>query len=78
LRDGESRVVTWPEVDEKMAALAVEYGNHWRKGIGQAAARESLARDVVHRLECLGLLAIRRGEIVPRPAIARYAIGDQT
>jgi uncharacterized protein (TIGR02678 family) len=77
LRTGESRGVTWSEVDEKMASLVAEYGDHWRKGIGQAAAREALARDVVHRLECLGLASIRRGEIVPRPAIARYAIGGQ-
>jgi uncharacterized protein (TIGR02678 family) len=78
LRAGNNGGVTWSEIDEKMAALAAEYGGRWRKGIGQAAARESLARDVVHRLECLGLLTIRRGEIVPRPAIARYAIEGET
>jgi uncharacterized protein (TIGR02678 family) len=78
LRAGEHGGVTWPEVDEKMAELTALHGDHWRRGIGQAAARESLARDVVHRLESLGLLSIRRGEIIPRPAIARYAIGGQS
>jgi uncharacterized protein (TIGR02678 family) len=77
LRAGENGSVTWAEVDEHMAALTAQHGDRWRKGIDQLAARESLARDVVYRLEALGLLSIRRGEIVPRPAIARYAIGDQ-
>jgi uncharacterized protein (TIGR02678 family) len=75
LRSGAEPGVSWSELHARMAELTVEHAGRWRRGIEQPAARQSLAYDVIARLEALGLLEIRGDQILPRPAIARYAIG---
>ena len=47
-----------------------------KRGVEQPAVRQELMRDVLHRLEALGLIESRSGKIMPLPAIARYALKD--
>lgn len=76
LRDGVADGVTWADVDQTLSQLVDVHRAHWRKGVDQPAVRQALATEVIFRLEALGLVEIRRGEIQPRPAIARYALQE--
>jgi uncharacterized protein (TIGR02678 family) len=75
LRSEQTRGASWEDVDRQFAKLTDEHAAHWRRGVDQPAAREALARDVVFRLESLGLVTLRHGEIWPLPAVARFALG---
>ncbi len=77
LRSGQGQAASWEDVDGRFAELTAEHAAQWRRGIDQPAARDALAREVIYRLEALGLLALRRGEIRPLPAIARFAMGAE-
>ncbi|HEX4131387.1 MAG TPA: TIGR02678 family protein [Pirellulales bacterium] len=61
-------------VEERMVELAMEHREHWKRGVEQPSVRQAILREALDRLEALGLIEIRRGRIVPRPAIARYAL----
>jgi uncharacterized protein (TIGR02678 family) len=61
---------------EHASELIREHSMHWRKSAQEPGAEESLVADALGRLEGLRLIA-RDGEfVIPRPAIARYGIGD--
>jgi uncharacterized protein (TIGR02678 family) len=61
-------------IDEQMAEFAAEHHAIWKRGVEQPAIRHGLLRDVLHRLEALGLIELRHGQVLARPAIARYAL----
>lgn len=61
-------------VEERMAELAMKHREHWKRGVEQPSVRQAILREALDRLEALGLIEIRRGRVVPRPAIARYAL----
>lgn len=62
------------EIGEQMSTLAAAHEAHWKKGVTQPANCEKLTREVLWRLEALGLIEVRRGRVFPRPAVARYAL----
>jgi uncharacterized protein (TIGR02678 family) len=64
------------QLHEHASALIREHSMHWRKSVREPGAEEYLVADALGRLEGLRLIA-RDGEfVIPRPAIARYGIGD--
>lgn len=75
LRSGHAQGASWDDIDRHFVELAAAHAAHWRRGVDQPAARESLAREVMFRLESLGLVALRRGQLWPLPAVARFALG---
>jgi uncharacterized protein (TIGR02678 family) len=52
------------------------YGRYWRKSAREPGSERELARIAVERLEKLKLIAVARGEIQARPALARFALGS--
>lgn len=74
-RQGSVRIGTG-RLHEHASQLIGEHSQHWRRSVLQPGAEESLVASALERLE--GLRLIRRdGEfVIPRPAIARYGIGD--
>jgi uncharacterized protein (TIGR02678 family) len=74
LRNAMADGVSWDDVDQHLIELVITHREHWRKGVEQPAVRQSLAKEVIHRLEALGLVEFCLGRIFPRPAIARYAL----
>lgn len=66
--------------EEKLASFletaAEEYGRFWRKSARQPGAARELARIAIERLRKLRLIAGSGERILPRPAIARFALGS--
>ena len=66
--------------DEAVAAFlrgAVErYGRYWRKSVREPGAERELADIALDRLYKLQLVHREEGWIHPRPAIARFALGE--
>lgn len=66
--------------DEAIAAFlrgAVErYGRYWRKSVREPGAERELADIALDRLYKLQLVLREEGWIHPRPAIARFALGE--
>lgn len=66
--------------DEAVAAFlrgAVErYGRYWRKSVREPGAERELAGIALDRLYKLQLVHREEGWIHPRPAIARFALGE--
>jgi uncharacterized protein (TIGR02678 family) len=64
------------ELHEHASTLVREHSNHWRKSVRDPGAEECLVADATGRLEGLRLIARDGGVVIPRPAIARYGIGN--
>jgi uncharacterized protein (TIGR02678 family) len=52
------------------------YGKYWRKSAREAGAERELAEIAIERLEKLQLIVREADKLHPRPAIARFALGD--
>jgi uncharacterized protein (TIGR02678 family) len=52
------------------------YGKYWRKSAREAGAERELAEIAIERLEKLQLIVRESDTLHPRPAIARFALGD--
>jgi uncharacterized protein (TIGR02678 family) len=52
------------------------YGKYWRKSAREPGAERELAEIAIERLEKLQLIAREADTLHPRPAIARFALGD--
>jgi uncharacterized protein (TIGR02678 family) len=52
------------------------YGKYWRKSAREAGAARELAEIAIERLEKLQLIVRESDTLHPRPAIARFALGD--
>jgi uncharacterized protein (TIGR02678 family) len=52
------------------------YGKYWRKSAREAGAERELAEIAIERLEKLQLIVREADTLHPRPAIARFALGN--
>ena len=71
-------VVTTAEVEACVADRIAEHGAHWRRDVRDPGAEVRLAAEVLGRLAAVGLVRPVSGGVVPRPAIARYAVTAPT
>jgi uncharacterized protein (TIGR02678 family) len=79
LRERPGQAVTVAELGARTAELAIQHRAYWRKDATDPAAAPALTADAVGRLRALDLVALdEAGDVVPRPAIARYALGEPT
>lgn len=68
--------VTTADLRRKVRELAVEHGGFWAKSAKEPGAEGELVEQALAKLTALGLVARRGDEVAPRPALARYAIGE--
>ena len=71
-------VVATGEIEARVAELVAEHGDHWRRDVRDAGAEVRLAAEVVDRLAAVGLVRVVDAGVIPRPAIARYAVTAPT
>lgn len=57
------------------ATLVARHKAHWRKAVTEPGADVALAEATIDRLEALALVRRTPDGVVPRPAVARYALG---
>ncbi|MEX2503917.1 MAG: TIGR02678 family protein [Egicoccus sp.] len=67
-------VVTTAEVEACVADRIAEHAAHWRRDVRDPGAEVRLAAEVLDRLAAVGLVHPVAGGIMPRAAIARYAV----
>ncbi|MGY4924619.1 TIGR02678 family protein [Streptomyces sp. 900105755] len=70
------RPVTAAELAAHVRELAVEHGNFWSKTAREPGAEPELVGQALTKLQALGLAEQTPRGVVPRPALARYAVGD--
>ncbi|MEV7321464.1 TIGR02678 family protein [Streptomyces sp. NPDC093970] len=68
--------VTVAELAAHVRELAVEHGNFWSKTAREPGAEPELVAQALTKLQALGLAEQTPRGVVPRPALARYAVGD--
>lgn len=78
LRDQPGGTVTTAELEVAVADCITEHASHWRRDVRDPGAEVRLASEVVDRLAAIGLVRIVPAGVVPRPAIARYAVTAPT
>ncbi|WP_372411925.1 TIGR02678 family protein [Streptomyces luteireticuli] len=71
---GES--VTTGDLRRKVRELAAEYAGFWAKSAKEPGMEGELVEQALAKLAALGLITRRGDEIAPRPALARYAVGE--
>ena len=76
IREQRSVRVGIGRLHEHASALVREHSKHWRRSVQEPGAEECLIADALGRLEGLRLIAHDGEFMIPRPAIARYGIGD--
>jgi len=64
------------ELSARVRTLADEHRSIWRKSVHDPGGVERLCDDIVTRLVALRLLARDGHSVRPRPALARFALGD--
>lgn len=60
----------------RVRELAVEHGGFWSKSAREPGAEPELVEQALARLVALGLAERTEAGVVPRPALARYAVGE--
>lgn len=78
LRERPGVAVSRSELEAHAAGLAREHAAHWRKGVSDPASLPVLAGDAIERLAALDLVASTAEGVLPRPAVARYAVAEPT
>ncbi|MFM9442353.1 TIGR02678 family protein [Streptomyces acidiscabies] len=73
---GSAGEVSRAELERRVRELAVEHGGFWAKSARQPGAEGELVDQALDRLTALGLVARTSGGVTPRPALARYAVGE--
>ncbi|MDQ0773889.1 uncharacterized protein (TIGR02678 family) [Streptomyces aurantiacus] len=68
--------VTPSELALRVRELAAEHGNFWSRSAREPGAEPALVEQAVTKLDALGLVERTARGVVPRPALARYAVGD--
>lgn len=58
--------------------LAGEHASYWRRSAQEPGTEVALVDAAVRRLKALGLATVAAGRVVPRPALARFAVGQPT
>ncbi|MCX5400316.1 TIGR02678 family protein [Streptomyces sp. NBC_00102] len=69
-------VVPVADLELRVAELAVQHGGFWSKSAREPGAEGELVEQAVTRLASLGLVSRTPEGVVPRPALARYAVGE--
>ncbi|MEW1551242.1 TIGR02678 family protein [Streptomyces tsukubensis] len=64
------------DLERRVVELAAEHAGFWSKSAREPGAEEDLAEQAVARLAALGLVDRTADGVVPRPALARYAVGE--
>ncbi|MFP8882437.1 TIGR02678 family protein [Streptomyces mangrovi] len=64
------------ELERRVRELAAEHGGFWSKSAREPGAEAELVEWALARLAALGLVTVTGREAVPRPALARYAVGE--
>ncbi|MEH6373326.1 TIGR02678 family protein [Streptomyces sp. KLMMK] len=67
--------VTTDDLQRKVRDLAVEHGGFWAKSAREPGAEGELVEQALAKLASLALISRQSGTVVPRPALARYAVG---
>ncbi|MEV7233870.1 TIGR02678 family protein [Streptomyces sp. NPDC051020] len=60
----------------RVRELASEHGTFWSKTAREPGAEPALVEQALTKLEALGLAERTARGVAPRPALARYAVGD--
>lgn len=63
-------------VADAVRGLIPEYGRYWAKAAREPGAETELAHNALARLEMLRLIRRDADGVYPRPALARFALGD--
>jgi len=63
-------------VADAVRSMIPEYGRFWAKAAREPGAETELADNALARLEMLRLIRRDAGGVYPRPALARFALGD--
>ncbi|MFF0217864.1 TIGR02678 family protein [Streptomyces vinaceus] len=69
-------VVSMADLERRVVELAAEHSGFWSKSAREPGAEGDLAEQAVARLAALGLVARTADGVMPRPALARYAVGE--
>jgi uncharacterized protein (TIGR02678 family) len=64
------------ELAALVRGLAVEHGGFWSKSAREPGAEPELVEQALTKLVALGLAERTDRGVVPRPALARYAVGE--
>jgi uncharacterized protein (TIGR02678 family) len=64
------------DVVDHLREIKTRYGKYWRKSAREAGAERELAEIAIERLEKLHLIVRDADTITPRPALARFALGE--
>jgi uncharacterized protein (TIGR02678 family) len=64
------------ELAVRVRRLAVEHGGFWSKSAREPGAEPELVEQALARLVALRLVERTEGGVVPRPALARYVVGE--
>ncbi|MEV8315824.1 TIGR02678 family protein [Streptomyces sp. NPDC059900] len=64
------------ELASRVRELAVEHGGFWSKSASAPGAEPELVEQALTKLVALGLVERTERGVVPRPALARYAVGE--
>ncbi|MFR9673313.1 TIGR02678 family protein [Streptomyces sp. TR06-5] len=70
------RPVEPAELAARVRELAAEHGSFWSKAAREPGAEPELVEQALTKLTALGLVARTDQGVVPRPALARYAVGE--
>ncbi|MET9600306.1 TIGR02678 family protein [Streptomyces sp. NPDC006459] len=69
-------VVPMADLERRVAELAAEHSGFWSKSAREPGAEGELVEQAVARLAALGLVSRTGDGVIPRPALARYAVGE--
>ncbi|GAA2916877.1 hypothetical protein GCM10020221_11120 [Streptomyces thioluteus] len=68
--------VTMDALQRKVRDLAAEHGGFWAKSAREPGAEGELVEQALAKLAALGLIVRQGDTAAPRPALARYAVGE--
>lgn len=68
--------VTTEELKRKVRELAHEHGGFWAKTAREPGAEGELVEQALTKLTALSLAVRTPDGVAPRPALARYAVGE--
>jgi uncharacterized protein (TIGR02678 family) len=64
------------DVVDYLRSARDRFGRYWRKSAREPGSEHELAEIALGRLEMLSLIARHDGSVTPRPALARFALGE--